>query len=135
MSDKIKMAHELHAKGFNCAQSVAMPFCEELGADLITVAKSMEGFGGGMGGYSLVCGALSGAICVAGLSLADGNLENPASKRTTYSVADTLCKRFTAECGSHLCPEIKGLGGGPMLKSCKDCIETGVRLAQEVIGK
>ena len=34
-----KMAHELHAQGFNCAQSVAMPFCEDLGADLLTVSR------------------------------------------------------------------------------------------------
>lgn len=133
MNKKTQIAHELHKKGFNCAQSVALPFCEELGVDPSVISRAAEGFGGGMGGFELTCGALSGAVMVAGLKFADGDLEAPRSKRQTYSVADQIGKEFTAQCGSNLCPIIKGLKGGPVLKSCNDCIALGVKLAEEVI--
>lgn len=133
MSDKISKALELHSKGFNCAQSVAISFCEELGVDPSVISRAAEGFGGGMGGYKLTCGALSGAVMVAGLKFADGNLEAPKSKAHTYSVAKEIGKKFECECGSTLCPVIKGLEGGEALKSCNDCIALGIRLAEEAL--
>lgn len=133
MSDKLSFALELHKKGFNCAQSVAIPFCKELGVDAAVISRAAEGFGGGMGGYELTCGALSGAVMVAGLKFADGNLEKPSSKLHTYSVAKEIGKKFETECGSTLCPVIKGLRGGEALKSCNDCIALGIKLAEEAI--
>ena len=133
MKNKTETALELHKKGFNCAQSVALPFCEELRVDPSVISRAAEGFGGGMGGFELTCGALSGAIMVAGLKTADGDLEAPRSKRSTYAVADEIGKRFTEMCGSNLCPVIKGLKGGEVLKSCNDCIKIGVMLAEEAI--
>ncbi len=133
MSKRTEKALELHKKGFNCAQSVALPFCEELGVDPEVISRAAEGFGGGMGGFELTCGALSGAVMVAGLKFADGDLEAPRSKKGTYSVADDIGKKFTAECGSYLCPIIKGLKGGKVLKRCNDCIAVGVKLAEEAL--
>ncbi len=133
MSDKVLKALELHKKGFNCAQSVALPFCEELGVDPAIISRAAEGFGGGMGGFELTCGALSGAVMVAGLKSADGDLETPKSKAHTYAVAKEIGKKFEAECGSTLCPVIKGLKNGKVLKSCNECIAIGVKLAENAI--
>ncbi|MEE0928515.1 MAG: C-GCAxxG-C-C family protein [Acutalibacteraceae bacterium] len=133
MSDKIAKALELHSKGFNCAQSVAIPFCDELGIDPSVISRAAEGFGGGMGGYKLTCGALSGAVMVAGLKFADGDLEAPSSKQQTYKVAGKIGEEFEKACGSTLCPIIKGLNGGQTLKSCNDCIALGVTLAEQAI--
>ena len=130
---KSEMALNFHKKGFNCAQSVVLPFAEELGLDPVTLSKCMEGFGGGMGGYKLVCGALSGAVYLAGIINADGNTENPESKRKTYAVCEKLGEDFKAECGSVFCPEIKGLSGAPALKNCNDCILFGVKLVENMI--
>ena len=128
---KSEMALEFHKKGFNCAQSVALPFAEMLGLDTVAVAKGMEGFGGGMGGYNLVCGALSAVVYIEGVINADGNLDAPSSKRETYAVCKKLTEDFKAECGSVFCPEIKGLGGGSVLKSSNDCILCGVKLIEK----
>ncbi len=133
MSDKKEKALELHKKGFNCAQAVALPFCEELGLDPAVVSKGMEGFGAGMGGFELTCGALSAAIFIVGSKYADGHLDRPASKRDTYALAKQICSKFKEECGSQLCCEIKGLHKGTKLKSCDECIKTGVKLAEEII--
>ncbi|MBO7217495.1 MAG: C_GCAxxG_C_C family protein, partial [Clostridia bacterium] len=127
---KSEMALEFHKKGFNCAQSVALPFADELGLDPTTLSKTLEGFGAGMGGFSLTCGALSAAVYIAGVKYADGNLNAPASKRNTYSVCKKLGEEFKLECGSAICGEIKGLSGGKPLKSCNDCILCGVKLTE-----
>ena len=135
MEEKIKQAIALHNKGFNCAQSVAIPFCEELGANPSVISRAAEGFGGGMGGYKLTCSALSGAVIVAGLKYADGDLENPNSKQKTYEVAKQIGEEFEAICGSTLCPVIKGLDDGEILMPCDKCIELGIKLANKAIKK
>lgn len=126
---KIKQAMELHEKGFNCAQAVAMPFANEFGLQPALVARAMEGFGAGMGGRTQACGALSGVIFLAGLKNSDGNLDAPASKQGTYKICADICKRFDKECGSTICKNIKCLNK----RSCSECIQFGVRLASELL--
>ncbi len=130
---KSEMALEFHKKGFNCAQSVALPFAEELGLNPTILSKSLEGFGAGMGGFELTCGALSAAVYLAGIKFADGNLDAPSSKRNTYAVCKELGKEFKAECGSVICGEIKGINSGKTLKSCNDCILCGVKLVENML--
>lgn len=132
LQKKIEQAHALHSKGLNCAQSVALPFCEELGMDTATAMKALEGFGAGMGGRDQTCGALSGAIFVAGLKHSDGNVEAPSTKKETYAVCAALCEKFCAACGGTArCASIKGEQTGKALKSCVDCISLGVELAMQ----
>ena len=131
MKDKKQEATALHNKGFNCAQSVALPFCEELGMPVQAAMKALEGFGAGMGDRMQTCGALSGAVFVAGLKHSDGNLTAPASKKQTYGVCKQLCEEFIAQCGSSVCEELKGLSTGKPLKSCADCIACGLELAEK----
>ena len=97
MDQKLKEAAALHAQGFNCAQAVGMPFAEELGMPKELAAKALEGFGAGMGSREQACGALSGAIFVAGLKNADGN--SPATKKQTYDLAKALGEAFESQCG------------------------------------
>lgn len=130
---KAMEALKLRKMGFNCAQAVALPFCEELGMPSSAAAKALEGFGGGMGGYELVCGALSGAIFVAGLVLSDGNLEHPNSKRQTYAICTQINDAFKKECGSHFCPQIKGRDTGVPLKTCEQCVLAAVSIAERVL--
>ena len=127
--NKSDLAMEYHRQGYNCAQAVAMPFCEEMGLDASTVKRATEGFGAGMGGRTQTCGALSGAIFVAGMLCA--NPTDPASKMDTYKVCAKMSEAFVAHCGSGVCEVIKGLTGGDMLCSCNDCIAYGVRLVEE----
>ena len=128
---KHDMAMDFHAQGYNCAQAVAMPFCDEMGLDAALVKKATEGFGAGMGGRSQTCGALSGAVFVAGMLC--GSPTDPASKMDTYTVCAKMSEDFVAHCGSGICAEIKGLTGGKMLCSCNECIACGVKLVEEMI--
>lgn len=126
MNEKQREAQRLHEKGFNCAQSVALPFCEELGMPRQAAMKALEGFGAGMGDRMQTCGALSGAVFVAGLKHSDGNLDAPASKAATYAICGKLCQAFKEKCGSTVCHEIKTLAH----LSCGECITLGVELAE-----
>ena len=132
--DKTIEAAALHRRGFNCAQSVALPFCEELGLDAALIKRASEGFGAGMGDREQTCGALSGAIMAAGCLHADGNNAEPRTKKTTYAVAKQLCADFEKECGALRCCELKGVESGKPLTPCKRCIEVGVKLVEDMLG-
>ena len=131
MTNKLTLAMQYHDQGYNCAQAVALPFCEETGLDAALVKRATEGFGAGMGGRTQTCGALSGAVFVAGMLCASP--DDPTSKMDTYTVCGAMSEQFVAHCGSGVCAEIKGLSSGKMLCSCNDCIACGVRLVEEYI--
>jgi len=57
-------AGELILKGYNCAQSVVVAFCDVTGLEEGFAAKLSSSFGGGMGRMREVCGAVSGMLMV-----------------------------------------------------------------------
>ena len=101
--------------------------------DASIVKRATEGFGAGMGGRTQTCGALSGAVFVAGMLCASPT--DPTSKAATYDVCQGFSQRFVEACGSGVCAVIKGLDGGQPLCSCNDCIACGVALVEEWINK
>ena len=54
--DHSEYAAELFVKGYNCAQSVAVAFCDVTGLSEDLSAKMASSFGGGMGRMREVCG-------------------------------------------------------------------------------
>lgn len=119
----------MQQKGYNCAQAVACVFAEEACADKKTVFRMAEGFGSGMGTMQGVCGALVGAVMLAGLSRSTANLEQPDSKPRTAALARTLMKAFEQEAGAVYCKDLKGVGTGKPLLACPDCVRLACRLA------
>jgi len=68
--DRAKKAYEtMAAHSANCAQSVLISFCEELGLNKDLTLKVARAFGGGMGQSKGTCGAVTGAYMVLGLAL------------------------------------------------------------------
>lgn len=132
--DKKDLAIALHDKKYNCCQAVACAFCEEVGMDEAALFQIGEGFGLGMGCMEGTCGALSGAIMLAGLKNSDGNIDAPATKAETYKLSKELLVKFQEKTGSTICKELKGVETGKVLCSCPDCIKMGVEVVQEVLG-
>lgn len=130
---KKELAITLHDKKYNCAQSVACAFAEELGIDSQTLFKMCEGFGLGMGCMNGTCGAISGAIALIGLKNSDGNLDSPASKVSTYQLSKELLQKFEEKNGATICKDLKGIGTGQVLRSCPGCIEDAVEFVQEIL--
>jgi len=130
---RVAKALELHDRNFSCAQSVACACCDLVGLDEETAFKIMEGFGGGMGGFTETCGALSGAVALVGYASSNGP-NDPVTKKGTYKQVAPLVERFREMEGSTRCGELTGLAGGPRLQQCTKLIEDGVRLAVEHLG-
>ncbi len=128
------IAVALHNQGYNCAQAVACAFSDILPVEADSLFRVAEGFGGGMGNNESVCGAVSGAVMVAGLISSNG-MENPTNKKATYELSSQITEEFKDKNGSVICRELKGSSDGVALRSCQGCIEDAVLLAEEIIFK
>ena len=131
--DRKDKAVALHNQGFNCAQSVLLAFADDIDMDREQAFRISEGFGFGMGFGVSTCGALSGAMMLAGLANSDGNMEQPGSKRSTYQLDKQMHEMFVETAGSYICRELKGKGTGSPLYSCEDCIRLGVEVAEKAL--
>lgn len=132
MNEKAQKALENHHKGYNCAQSVACAFADELGMDEKEIFRLMEGFGFGMGCME-VCGAVSGMTAAAGLRESDGNLDAPASKKASYKASRKMVDAFKEKNGSVICKEIKGVETGKVLRSCDGCVEDAAEIVDKYL--
>ena len=100
-------AAELFLSGSNCAQAVAVAFCDVTGLEPAFAAKMASSFGGGMGRLREVCGAVSGMLMVAGLIYGyEDPGENDCNKKAHYQLVQTLAGKFRDEVGSVVCREI-----------------------------
>ena len=105
MDHGIKAA-ELFLSGYNCAQSVAVAFCDITGLDENTSARMVSPFGGGMGRKREVCGAVSGMLMVLGYLYGYDTPGDDARKKELYADVQTLMNAFREEAGSYICREI-----------------------------
>ncbi|MDH5448766.1 MAG: C-GCAxxG-C-C family protein [Candidatus Bathyarchaeota archaeon] len=102
----VELAKFYAAKGFLCSESVllAISDCLEIRNELIP--KVATGFGAGMGGRGLVCGAISGGIIALGLKFGRDNVRK--QKINPYWFAFELLEQFEGEFGYVTCRELTG---------------------------
>ena len=105
MDHSIKAA-ELFLQGYNCAQAVAVAFCDVTGMEESLAARLASPFGGGMGRLREVCGAVSGMLMVLGQLYGYENSDDDAHKKALYTQVQMLAKKFQEENGSIVCREI-----------------------------
>ena len=105
MDHSIKAA-QLFLQGYNCAQAVAVAFCDVTGLDADYTAKLVSGFGGGMGRLREVCGAVSGMFMVLGHLYGYDTPGDDAKKKELYTRVQGLAKQFEEINGSIICREI-----------------------------
>ena len=145
MDHGIKAA-ELFLSGYNCAQSVAVAFHEELGLTEGQAAKMASAFGGGMGRMREVCGAVSGMLLVLSCLYGYDTPGDDASKKVLYTQVQELAAKFREENGSIICREIlKNPPSDPnptprtadfyAKRPCAKMVMTAARLMDEFIGE
>ncbi len=134
MSKYTEKALENHKKGMNCAQAVACAFADAVGVDENVLFQMSEGFGAGMGGMETTCGAVSGAVLLAGIKNSSGDVKQPTTKAATYKLSKEITRQFREKNGSLVCKEIKGVETKKVLRSCDGCIEDAAEIAQKVLG-
>ncbi len=103
------IAYENFLKGYNCTQSIAVAFAEELGMEEATAARISSGFGGGMGRMREVCGTFSGVVMVISWLYGYENPKDLEGKTALYEKIRALADKFRAANGSIICKELLGL--------------------------
>ena len=97
---------ELFVEGYNCAQAVAVAFCDITGLDEKTTARMVSPYGGGMGRLREVCGAVSGMFFVLGYLYGYDNADADETKKELYGRVQDLAGQFREKCGSIICREL-----------------------------
>ena len=129
--DRKEVAVEYFKNGYNCCQAVACAYAEKIGADETMLFKAGEGFGSGMGTANGVCGALSGAVMLAGMKNSDGS---GATKSETRKMAATMQKKFVERAKALICRDIKTGNNGGAFTSCEDCVRIAAEIVEEEVG-
>ena len=110
----------------NCAQSVLKAFEDKLPVDADTLTKLGAGYAAGMGCMESTCGALIGAVMVAGI-VTDG--------KGTPRISKELLQNFQEKCGATICKDLKGIENGAPLCPCPECVRNAVLALGEVLGE
>lgn len=109
MADRITKAKETFDKGYSCAQSVLMAYCNAFGMDTETAARIACGLGGGIARSRETCGAVLGGIMVLGLAKSSGGSED---KKELYRISRAFMDDFRKKAGSVICRELLGIPEG-----------------------
>ena len=81
IEERAELAVETFAAGKgNCTQSVLCAWEDKISVDHDTLMKLGAGYGAGMGCMQATCGAVSGAVMLAGLKNSCGDLEKLADR-------------------------------------------------------
>ena len=99
-------AFELFKSGYNCAQAVAVAFCDLTGLTETQAARIASSFGGGMGRMREVCGAVSGMFMVLGLLYGYDDPKADTEKKQLYTDVQALAEEFKKDAGSIICRDI-----------------------------
>ena len=104
--DRGNKAVELFKQGYNCAQAVAVAFCDVTGLEEKQAARMVSSFGGGMGRMREVCGAVSGMLFTLGYLYGYDTPGDDAVKMALYAQVQELAGQFRERTGSIICREI-----------------------------
>lgn len=99
-------AAELFKQGYNCAQAVAVAYCDLTGQTPKEAAMMASSFGGGLGRQREICGAVSGMALVLGMLEGYYEPEDNEGKKNQYALIQKLSDIFRQEAGSILCRDI-----------------------------
>ncbi len=103
---RAEKAAQLFHDGYNCAQAVALAFCDVTGLDEGFTARMASSFGGGMGRMREVCGAVSGMLLVTGILYGYEGGEGDTIKQAHYTLVQELAGQFREKVGSIICRDI-----------------------------
>ena len=95
-----------HFANYNCAQSVLLAYCEDFGLDKEKALQTAVGFGAGFGRHQDICGAISGAIIVLGLSSQFKEEDRRPKITETYAKVYEYVKEFKENNGCVDCLEL-----------------------------
>jgi C_GCAxxG_C_C family probable redox protein len=142
LTDPVERAAELFGRGYNCSQAVLAAFAPCLGLDEQTALRIAVPFGGGLSRRGQVCGAVSGALMVLGLSTSSAA---PADKEAAYALGNEFFSRFEARHRFLACRDLLGHDlstpdgrlaarrQGAYARTCPDLVRGAARILIELL--
>lgn len=109
ISTKQAQAAILFKDGFNCAQSVLVPFAQQAGLDRQTALSLATGFGSGMVYRAETCGAITGSMLAIGLFTGRTKAADTDARDFTYMLINKLISQFSSEHGGIVCKNLLNL--------------------------
>lgn len=138
-------AREYFLEGYNCAQAVALAFCDLIDMDEKQAAILTSGYGGGTGRMREVCGSVSGAVFIISALYGYNDPKEFDEKKQLYAYIQEFCGAFKGENGSIICRELLMLDGAsaptPEKRSegyykkrpCADIVASSAKILEEFI--
>jgi len=120
ISERAQLAADLKQM-YNCCQAVMLALKDDVKQSSDELISLGAGFGLGLGNMEGTCGALVGAVIIAGLR---GVSSRDKSREMNV--------RFRELCGAITCKDIKGVYSGKVLCSCPDCCKNAVIAYEEI---
>lgn len=106
LDERLALARNVRAKGYNCAQTVMAAFPDIFNLPEQTLMQLGSCCGGGMGLTGNICGALTAAALAEGMRY-EGL---PTEKAAAYGSFRALHDDFRTKHGHVLCPDLKKAG-------------------------
>ena len=141
IKDHLAETLELFKSGYNCAQSVLAAFCEDYNLPRETAFRIASPFGGNKRGN--VCGAITGAMMVAGLKYGTSSSNDPETKQLILEKINQLKIAFKETHDTTICNELLGVADSELntqaliierpqlLKTCSGFLKTVVIYLEE----
>lgn len=127
IEERANQAAQWKATGiYNCAQAVTQAFADQIPVEAETLKKLGAGYAAGMGCMESTCGALIGAVMVAGVV---------TNGKGTPRISKELLQSFQEKCGATICKDLKGVETGAPLCPCPECVRNAVLTLGEVLGE
>ncbi len=125
IEERAKKGADSKARGVcNCTRAVLAAFEDVLKIDPDELTRLTAGFAAGMGNLEGTCGALVGAVMVAGI-LTDG--------KGTPRYSREIMEKFKEMSGSTICKDLKGMGDKPIRTECPICVANAILALGETV--
>ncbi len=104
--ERADMAVEYFCEGYNCASAVVKAYADLFGIEPETAVRAAEGFGGGIGRMRKTCGAVCGAVFLAGLKYSSGDANDVKQRQRLYGIIRDMAAEFEEKNGSIECGDL-----------------------------
>ena len=110
--------------GYNCSQAVTAALADQTDLTDEQLKQIAAGFCAGMGNLEATCGALIGAVMIAGIK---------TEGQGTLKAARQIQEKFRDRCGAIKCKDRKTITDGKPLCPCEECVRNAVLIYGEVM--
>ncbi len=141
MSESMQKAKEYAIQGCNCAQAVALVFCERYGISQEDMLRLCNSLGCGMGAQGEMCGTATAGALIIGLKHGSTEVGDKDAKERCRKLTAQFLQDFKALQGALRCRDILLIdvstsegrkSAKPLFESkCRDIVQQTVRMLED----